>query len=139
MLGGLRAVLNQNSIAHTLGCLLRPEPHTHAGWGSLQGCPISAEKCSSVRVRQQGSVHQRRRVINHHSSSRLVPTLFPIWQKEKKRGENDSGQPIPGMTTDCTGTDFIKCMVQCNNNGQFLLIFDNCLYCFIYQEVDTGR
>lgn len=32
-------------------------------------------------------MHQRRRVINHHSSSRLVPTLFPIWQKEKEREE----------------------------------------------------
>lgn len=80
-------MLNQESVAHTLLCvggLLRPIPHMNAGWESLQGSPISAEKYSSVRVCQQGSVHQRRRVINHHSSSRLVPTLFPIWQKEKE-------------------------------------------------------
>lgn len=82
----LCAMFNQSRVAQTLcwvGGWLRPGAHIRRA-ESLQGCPISAEKCSTVRVCQQGSVHRRRRVINHHFSSGLFPTLSPVWQEEKE-------------------------------------------------------
>lgn len=45
-------------------------------------CRVAQLVLKSAAVHEQGSSHQRRRVINHHFSSRLVSTLFPIWQKE---------------------------------------------------------
>lgn len=90
----LWAVTNRGSVAHTLGGRRRRiRTPAYSGRGVYRVAPISAEKCSSVRVCQLGSVGQRRRVINHHPCSRLVPYL--------EEREHDSGQPSPEMATDC--------------------------------------
>lgn len=88
------SVFNQESGAEIClwaDVLLWTGPHTHRTQ-SLQGCPISAEKCSSASA---GGAHQRRLVINHHFCSRLLPVLLPIRKKGRRRRENHSGQQIP--------------------------------------------
>lgn len=63
----------------------------HRAW-SLQGCPISAEKCSSAsagRRAPEEACHQSSLLLQAGSSA-------SHYQAEGRRGaENDGGQPIP--------------------------------------------
>lgn len=106
---GLCSVLNQSPIAHTflwVGGLLRSGLHVH--WeGSLQGCPISAEKqqCVSREVCTRGGM-----------SSIITPAPglfqpFSLSGSGRKERQNDSGQPTPGVTRDCTRTDWIQALL----------------------------
>lgn len=85
MLGGLWAVIRTVYLTHfSEWVVCSVSDPTKTGRGV---CRVAQLVLKSVAVRQQGSVHQKRCVINHHSSSELVPTLFPIWQKEKEAEE----------------------------------------------------
>lgn len=70
--------------------LLRTGPHMHRAQ-SLQGCPISAGKCSSAsagRRAPEEACHQSSLLLQAGSSA-------PYQAEGKRRGENNGGQQIP--------------------------------------------
>lgn len=103
-------VVNQSSAAQTLcwvGGWLRPGAHIRKE-ESLQGCPISAEKCSTVSVSAGKCAPEE---ACHQSSLQLWAFSKPflcLAAGKGKGGRNDTGQTIPTMTTGCCGTDCIK-------------------------------
>ena len=87
---------------------LRTGPHMH--WEeSVQGRPISAEKCGSAsagKCAPEEACHQSSLLLQACS------TPFPYLVDGERRGKNDCGHPVPWVTTDCTGSIWIDTLLS---------------------------